>query len=144
MYFIKNKSKFKKHIVEHRLIMNYLNSIQENTYLYSTNSSSSLISITMLCESSRKQWTVSVFFFFFFFLFCSYLSTRKYSKSESYKTKQAKIDSFNWLFIHLVLCSRLLSTFDFICNPAKGTQLINVAMWVGSFKVSYISGYTES
>ena len=38
-----------------------------------------------------------------------YLSTRKYSKSERYKTKQAKIDSFNWLFIHLVLCSRLLS-----------------------------------
>ena len=108
----------------------------------------------MFCESSRKQWNVSGFFFpsssfalisvqeNIFFLIS--ISTRKYSKLERYKTKQAKIDSFNWLFIHLVLCSRLLLTFDFICNPAKGTQLINVAMSVRSFKVIYISGCTES
>ena len=48
-----------------------------------------------------------------------YLSTRKYSKSERYKTKQSKFDSFN-----LVHCSILLSTFDFMCNPAKGTQIV--------------------
>ena len=48
-----------------------------------------------------------------------YLNRRKYSKSERYKTKQAKIDSFN-----LVRCSILLLTFDFICNPAKGTQIV--------------------
>ena len=35
------------------------------------------------------------------------------------KTKQAKFDSFN-----LVHCSILLSTFDFMCNPAKGTQIV--------------------
>ena len=143
MYFIKNKSKFKKHIVEHRPIINYLNSIQENTYLYSTKFKLKLkLDYYVMWKFKKTMKCFGVFFSFFFF--CSYLSTRKYSKSERYKTKLAKIDRFNWLFIHLVLCSRLLSTFDFICNPTKGTQLINVAMSVGSINIIYISGYTES
>ena len=144
MYFIitKKKSKFKKHIVEHRLIIKYLNSIQKNTYLYSTKFKLKFKLDYYVLWKFKK--TMNCFGFFFFLFFCSFLSTRKYSKSERYKTKLAKIDSFNWLFIHLELCSRLLSTFDFICNRAKGTQLINVAMSVGSFKVIYISGYTES
>ena len=117
-------------MVEHRLIINYLNPIQENTYLYSTKFKFKF-KLDYYVRGKFKK-TMNFFFFFFFFL-----SRRKYSKSERYKTKQAKIDSFNGLFIHLVLCSRLLSTFDFICNRAKGTQLINVAMSVGSFKVLY-------
>ena len=70
-------------------------------------------------ESYLFQLSISAIYFNYNNLGIShYLSTRKYSKSERYKTKQAKIDSFN-----LVRCSILFSTFDFICNSAKGTQI---------------------
>ena len=50
------------------------------------------------------------------------------TNAERYKTKHARLIGLIGCFILLVLCSRRLWTFDFICNPTKGIQLINVAM----------------
>ena len=64
MYFIKNKSKFKKHMVEHRLIINYLNPIQENTYLYSTKFKLKLkFDYYVLWKFKKTMNSFGVFFF---------------------------------------------------------------------------------